>query len=172
MSGAPGEYLDLTRATHQPVRWTGTISIAALPRLAAAVADTGGLASAELQAMHDGGQVSVRGKVEANLVLTCQRCFGKLGFPVKADLNLAWVRSEKEAAVLPDVYEPLLSDSGRVNIAELIEDELLLALPISALHATPQECGTGVRGTSRQADTEAKVTRRKPFAALEALKRR
>jgi DUF177 domain-containing protein len=172
MSGASGEYLDLTRATHQPVRWTGTISIAAMSRLAAAIADTSGLASTELQAMHDGGQVCVRGKVQADLVLTCQRCFGKLGFPVKTDFNLAWVRSEKEAAELPDLYEPLLSDSGRVNIAELIEDELLLTLPISAMHAKPQECGAAVRGTSWRADTEAIATRRKPFAALEALKRR
>lgn len=164
--------MDLTRASHLPVRWTGTISIAALPRLAAAIADTRGQARAELQALHDGGQVSVQGKVEANLVLTCQRCFGNLDFPVKADINLAWVRSEKEATGLPDAYEPLLSESGRVDIAELIEDELLLALPISALHASPQECGTEIRGTSRQPVTDTKTARRKPFAALEVLRRR
>ncbi len=172
MSGAPGEYLDLTGASHQPVRWTGSISIAALPRLADAVADTRGLASAELQVLHDGGQISVQGKVEANLILTCQRCFGNLRFPVKAAFNLAWVRSEKEATGLADAYEPLISDTGRVKLTELIEDELLLALPMSALHASPQECGNGVRGTSRQSVTDAKTTRRKPFAALEVLKRR
>jgi len=172
MSGTLGEYLDLTRASHQPVRWTGTISIAALPRLAAAVADTSGQASANLQAMHDGGQVSVQGTVEANLVLTCQRCFGNLVFPVKADFNLAWVRSEKEATGLPDVYEPLLSGSGRVKIADLIEDELLLALPMAALHTVSQECGVGARSTSRRAVTDAKEKRRKPFAALESLKHR
>ncbi|HVC27993.1 MAG TPA: YceD family protein [Gammaproteobacteria bacterium] len=143
-----------------------------MPRLAAAVADTSGQASAKLQVMHDGGQVSVQGTVEANLVLTCQRCFGNLVFPVKADFNLAWVRSEKEATGLPDVYEPLLSGSGRVKIADLIEDELLLALPMAALHTVPQDCGVGARSTSRRAVTDAKEKRRKPFAALESLKHR
>jgi len=172
MSGASGDYLDLIRASHQPIRWAGTISIAALPRLAAAVAGINGQASAELQAKHDGGQVTVQGKVEANLMLTCQRCFGNMHFPVKADLNLAWVRDEKEAVSLPAVYEPLLSASGRVKIADLIEDELLLALPMAARHAAPQECGAGVRSTARPAVTDAKEKRRKPFAALESLKHR
>jgi len=122
--------------------------------------------------MHDGGQVTVQGKVETDLLLTCQLCFGNMHFPVKADFNLAWVRNENEAVSLPDLYEPLLSVSGRVKIADLIEDELLLALPMVALHASPQECGIGVRGTSRQTVTDSKATRRKPFAALEALKRR
>lgn len=172
MPGASGEYLDLTRASHQPVRWAGTISIAALPRLAAAVADIRSQANAELQAMHDGGQLTVQGKVEATLLLTCQRCFGNMHLPVKAEFNLAWVRNENEALRLPNLYEPLLSASGRVKIAELIEDELLLALPMVALHALSQECVTGIRGTSRQTVTDVKATRREPFAALKALKRR
>ena len=172
MSGALGEYLDLTRVSHLPVRRADTISLAALPRLAAAVADTSGQVTAELQAMHAGGQVTVRGKVQAHLVLTCQRCFGSLDFPVKADFNLVWVRSEAEVASLPELYEPLLSASGRVKIAELLEDELLLALPMVALHAASVECGGGIRGKSRQTVTAAKAPGSKPFAALKTLKRR
>ncbi|MGA9855927.1 MAG: YceD family protein [Gammaproteobacteria bacterium] len=143
-----------------------------MPRLAAAVADIRSLANAELQAMHDGGQLTVHGEVEANLLLTCQRCFGSMHFPVKAEFNLAWVRNENEALRLPDMYEPLLSASGRVKLAELIEDELLLALPMVALHALPQECSTGVHAASRQTVADAKAARRAPFAALKALKRR
>ncbi len=172
MSGASEEYLDLTRVSHRPVRWAGAISLSALSRLAAAVADSGGQATVELQAIQADGQVSVHGQVQANLVLTCQRCFGSLDFPVKADFNLAWVRSEEEAVRLPDVYEPLLSASGRVKIAELIEDELLLALPMAALHTPPQACGGDPRGKFQQPAKAAKTARSKPFAALQTLKRR
>jgi DUF177 domain-containing protein len=172
MSGASGEYLDLTRASHQPIGWTGSISIATLPRLAAAVADSGSQVHAELQAMHDGGQVIVQGKVEANLLLICQRCFGNMRYPVSADFKLAWVRNENEALSLPDLYEPLLSVSARVKIADLVEDEMLLALPMVALHAVAHECATGVYSTSRSTASDAKTKRREPFAALKGLKRR
>ncbi len=70
MSGAAGEYLDLTRVSQRPIRWAGAISLSALPRLAAAVADSGGQATVELQAIQDNGQVIVHGLVKATLVLT------------------------------------------------------------------------------------------------------
>ncbi|MDE2090594.1 MAG: DUF177 domain-containing protein [Gammaproteobacteria bacterium] len=142
-----------------------------MPRLASVVADTSGLASAKVHAKHDGGQITVQGKVEANLLLTCQRCFRKMEFPVNTDFNLAWVRNETEAMNLADVYEPLMSISGRVNIAELIEDELLLALPMVALHAAPQKCDLGVRDIAPPVAAEPEVDPPNPFAALEVLKR-
>ena len=116
MSGTSGEYLDLSRVGRQPVQWVGTIRIAALPRLSAALTDGNGQVSVELQAMHDGGQVSVRGTAKAKLALTCQRCFGNVEYPVAADFHLAWVRNENEASKLPEFYEPLLSTTGHVKI--------------------------------------------------------
>jgi DUF177 domain-containing protein len=171
MSGALGEYLDLTRAGHQPVRQAGSVKLAALPRLAAAVADSGGLATAELQVDSAGGRVRVQGWVQANLVLSCQRCFGKLDFPVKADINLVWVRSDAEAQNLPEGYEPLLSASGKVKFADLIEDELLLALPMAALHTPPQACKADARIRPLQASAAGKPGRSGAFAALKTLKR-
>jgi len=147
------------------------VKLAALPRLAAAVADTGGQAMAELQVVSAGGRVSVQGWVQADLVLNCQRCFGKLDFPVKADINLVWVRSDTEAQTLPEAYEPLLSASGKVKVADFIEDELLLALPMVALHMPPQLCEADARIRSLQAPAAGKPKRSKAFAALKTLKR-
>ncbi len=73
---------------------------------------------------------------------------------------------------MPDVYEPLLSLSGRVKFAELIEDELLLALPMVALHTPPQVCGGDQRGKVQPPARAVKTPRSKPFTALKTLKHR
>lgn len=172
MSGASGEYLDLTRASYRPVQWAGAISIAVLSRLSAELADNSGQATVGLLAKNDGGQVSVQGNVEAKLVLTCQRCFKNLVLPVKAGFTLAWVRNEAQAADLPDSYEPLLSASGRVKIADLIEDELLLALPLVAMHQTLHECGIRAGAVPNSDVSRHEASRTRPFAALGRLKHR
>ncbi|MDE2235219.1 MAG: DUF177 domain-containing protein [Gammaproteobacteria bacterium] len=169
MSGASGEFLDLTRASHQPVQWTGSISLGALSRLATAIAHNSGLVAVDLSARYDGDQVVVQGAVEATLMLSCQRCFAEVELPVKSEFTLAWVRSETQAAELPESYEPLLSASGRVKIADLVEDELLLALPLAVLHKPPHPCA--VTGASDTHLHEAIDTRSKPFAALKQMKR-
>ncbi|MGA9852301.1 MAG: YceD family protein [Gammaproteobacteria bacterium] len=173
MSGALPEYLDLTRTGFEPVMLSGRMELAALPRLAEAVAAPGGEAAVELRAFHDGGHTLIRGRVQAMLILACQRCFGNMEFPVAADFKLAWVRCEKDVASLPEAYEPLVSASGRVKPAEIVEDELLLALPMAALHESSRECGESMRrGLPRHKSEGIHAVRVKPFAALKALKRR
>ncbi|MGH8281213.1 MAG: YceD family protein [Gammaproteobacteria bacterium] len=107
------------------------------------------------------------------LVLICQRCFGKLSCPVTVDFSLIWVRSEADTARLPEAYEPLMSVTGNVKLTELVEDELLLALPMVALHELSTECSRRVPcGSPRRKKESIEAAPAKPFAALKALKRR
>ncbi|MGB9429064.1 MAG: YceD family protein [Gammaproteobacteria bacterium] len=172
MSGALPEYLDLTKAGQAPLRLTGQLNLNGLRRLGEAVTDSGGQAHVDLQVFDAGGRKVVWGRVQADLSLTCQRCFGKLGVPVTADFNLAWVRRAEEAARLPETYEPLISADGRVQLADVIEEELLLALPMVARHERPSECGKMIPRASRPRAGAVDVALVKPFAALKALKRR
>ena len=43
------------------------------------------------------------------------------------------IEDESEEAALPPGYEPLLIADGQVNLADVIEDELILALPVVPL---------------------------------------
>ncbi|MHB8424128.1 MAG: YceD family protein [Gammaproteobacteria bacterium] len=140
MSGTLPEYLDLTRAARQPVRLTGQLGLVTLPRLTAAAAGSGGVAEIELQIFADGGRIVVQGRVQATLGMTCQRCLGSMRLPVAAALHMVWVRGEEEAARLSADYELLVSASGRVKLADVVEDELLLALPMAAVHESSEEC--------------------------------
>ncbi|KPJ94933.1 MAG: hypothetical protein AMJ53_04110, partial [Gammaproteobacteria bacterium SG8_11] len=51
--------------------------------------------------------------------------------------TLGVVASLAEARNLPENYEPLVADHGPLSLAELVEDEILLALPAIAMHAEP-----------------------------------
>jgi len=109
------------------------------------------------------------GHITAPVKLVCQRCMKAMDFNVDANIKLAMVKSTEEAEELPDMYEPLLVDEPELSLVELIEDELMLALPIVALHSN-DNCSAVVekelQGT-QALETEAKPN---PFVVLAQLK--
>lgn len=170
-SGLP-EFLDLARVTRQPLELAGRIRIGAMSRLRAALSGSDGEARVQLQAHAEGGQIVVQGEAQAELVLICQRCLRPMQQTVSAEFQLAWVRDEHEAAALQiGSCDPLLSADGRVRLAELVEDELLLALPIVALHQM-QECDAGLQDHALHTGEPELPARENPFAVLEQLKQR
>jgi uncharacterized protein len=171
MSGGLPEYLDLTRAGRAPLNLAGSLSLSRMPRLCAALADSSGEAGIDLRVFEEGGLKVVQGSLRADLGLSCQRCFTPLLYPAIAEIRLAWARSPQEAEQLPSTYEALVSASGRVKLAELIEDELLLALPLVARHATTGDCrAPRVAIQSKRSEMATKVSN--PFAALKMRRRR
>lgn len=167
------EFLDLARASRQPLELVGRVRISGLPRLGAALADNSGEASLELVAQDDGsGRILVHGEVEAALGLICQRCLQPMRYDVATAFDLVWVRSEAEMqSVQDESCDPLLSADGRVKLSDLIEDELLLALPIVALH-DKGECDADRKIPDVKAQKPEKPAKQNPFAVLEQLKQR
>ncbi len=86
--------------------------------------------------------VFVQGNVAANLELTCQRCGGGIKTKVSAEFLYTPVRraAEESEEQIPEAYEEIeLNEVGEINLIQLVEDELMLALPIVAMHE-PNEC--------------------------------
>lgn len=75
------------------------------------------------------GTVVIVMRVEADLPLLCQRSLEPYLEPVERRSSLAVVESVADQDAVPDHYEPVLADSGRLALQDLVEDELLLALP-------------------------------------------
>lgn len=170
-SGLP-EFLDLARVTRQPLERAGRIRIGSMPRLAAVLSDSSSAeAQVELDMQDDGsGRIVVQGTVAAQLALICQRCLKPMSQHISTDFRLVWVRNEAEAAAIEiESTDPLLSEDGRVKLAELVEDELLLALPIVALHKL-ETCGTGLEMHENPAAKPEVPARQNPFAMLKQLK--
>ena len=108
-------------------------------------------------------------RADATLPLTCQRCMGEVETPVTVDRHFVFVDDEDRASALDDESDDdVLVAAPDFNLHALIEDELLLALPLVPRHDT---CPADVRLSAQSADFDAaQVDKVNPFAALAALK--
>lgn len=118
----------------------------------------------------------VHGNVKAVLTLVCQRCLEPMEYPVDTEFNLALVRGFQEAERLPEEFDPLLlEDEQPVAVRELIEDELLLAIPDVPRHGDDRACEIKERPEVVEAvettPIERQVSSDNPFAVLASLKR-
>lgn len=111
------------------------------------------------------GRARVECHVSAHLIMRCQRCLEPLAVPVDSYFQLGLVGSEAEAEQLPEDLDPLLVSDQPVRLPDLLEDELLLCLPLVPMHREG-ECG----GASLSAEDEPETKKDNPFAVLAALK--
>ena len=105
-------------------------------------------------------------RIDAALPLECQRTLQRYLEPVHLVQRLGLIRDEADEAGLPEGYEPLLMpDDGMLRPAELVEDELILAVPV-----VPAMPGTEAmeRDWPVQEEEQAQAN---PFAALAGLKK-
>lgn len=74
------------------------------------------------------------GQIKTDAKLICQRCMGEMELPIALDFELAFVRSEAEMEILPEGYDTTLIEDTPVMLSDIIEDEILLALPAIPKH--------------------------------------
>ena len=153
----------------------GRLSIKGLKRLHPLVRATEGEVDYILHFERDeSGIPCVTGKVEATLVLQCQRCMQDMAFPVSTKVRLGIVRTRQEAEQLPTNYEPLLVAEGDTTLTSIVEDELILALPIVAMHrqedCAMEDMALAHAGQDQKEDATG-TGRQNPFAILATLKK-
>ncbi|MEW5837544.1 MAG: YceD family protein [Pseudomonadota bacterium] len=83
---------------------------------------------------NEAGHRMVEGEVATAVDLVCQRCLEPVSVDIHADVMLGVVQDEQGIAKLPESAEPLLLGDEPVCLADLIEDEILLALPVAPRH--------------------------------------
>lgn len=81
----------------------------------------------------------LKGHLHANLKLQCQRCLEPFTYEIISDFALGIVRTLDEEKALPELYEPAMVQDGQLALREVIEDELILNLPIIPRHE-PEHC--------------------------------
>lgn len=108
-------------------------------------------------------------QARATVWLTCQRCLQPFSVPLEIDRRLRFVRGEAQAEALDaEIEDDVLALSKSLDLRELIEDELLLALPIVPRHdLCPQPLPVPL---AEAPAPDAVPERENPFAALQRLK--
>jgi len=162
------EHVDPYRFAEQSLQLRGLVKITDMPRLAGSLISADGAVMVDLQFGKDEqGLTYLKGKIDAKLALECQRCMQPFIYEIIPDFALGIVTTLDEANALPSHYEPVLTKDGQLALRELIEDELILNLPI-----IPKHNADGCKIQLPKADIAAIDKRENPFHVLEALKER
>lgn len=110
-------------------------------------------------------------EAHADLPLVCQRCLSPVDVQVAVNRSFRFVADEATASAQDDASEEdLLALSRSFDLVELVEDEMLMEMPVAPRHET---CPAPVKMSVTDAAFEtASATRKNPFAVLGAIKTR
>jgi len=147
----------------------GAIPVDAFHRLAGWLAATEGELTFELRFGRDEqGRWHVQGHLAGSVALECQRCLGQFALPLDRAFELVLVESEAEAETLPEEVEAVVVGSRRsVHTVDLLEDELILALPLVPRCEAVRRCAPAVELLDSEEVLEDDPTpRQQPFAGL------
>lgn len=176
--------VDLRALARSGAPLSGELSLAALERLAADLPEWPSPASVRWQAQAEfraanpalatqpergaqGQPLWLRLTLQAAVPQTCQRCLQPYAESVEVDRWFRFVADEATAEAQDDeAEEDLLVFQPRFNLLELLEDELLMALPLVPMH---EVCPTDVPMSAGDL-ADGGSGRPNPFAALAALK--
>ena len=156
-------------------QFSGEIPLAAFPRLRSLVLGDGSVA-VELGFMRDDEGLSrVRGRAVLAPMLQCQRCLEPVARRLDVAIDLCVVRSEEQAAEMAEQFDTFVLTEDDVSIVDLVEDDLLLALPsqvCNAYDACPNQPELVFPAADGAGVGEKEAARPNPFGVLAGLKNR
>jgi len=153
-----------------------TIPLSELPRVSHELIGKDGEASGHVRFSRQMGHAVADLDVRAAPEVVCQRCMLPMRWPVNVKSRIALVSDYDAADRVPDGMEVFLVEADSVSVRDLVDEEVMLALPHVPRHEEGSECaGRQVALPGQEADAEeaAAAQVQKPFAQLgELLKRK
>jgi uncharacterized protein len=167
MSPASVDLVNAVELASRAARLERTLGLPQLKRLVEAGALEGTRIVAGLTFGVFGGRTTISARVEGEVVLACQRCLHPCTCTVEESAALAVVARDTDD--VPGGYEPLLGDAERLSVVDLIEEQVLLGLPLVPMHATAALCGAAAPAPIAAGTEPAVDDRQRPFANLREL---
>lgn len=173
MSGRLPVEIDAVRCADQARRVQGYVPLSAFKRLAAWLDGSAGQLAFDLAfARGDDDRRWLHGHVTGTVDLRCQRCLESFALPLERAFDLVLVSDEAEAERLPEALEPVVIGSAHtVRTVDLVEDELILALPLIPRCEVVRDCQPGVELLeSERIEEMLEAPKQRPFAGLDKSK--
>lgn len=144
----------------------GRIDVAELSRLTELLASPQGEVEVSFEfSMSDYSIPMVSGQVKTSLQVECQRCL--LPLPVDLELEFSLLVDATDEQVRESSLDTLVNEDGVVDIFEVVEDEIILALPLVAMHEN-ETCNEHWQAAQ---ETQQPVIKENPFSVLKDLKK-
>ena len=149
----------------------GEWPLAQFSRVCELLVSDAGIAHARLQfGREERGLIVMRGDLEVEVQMVCQRCLEPANIPVHSEFVYAVLREGASQDSLPKSYDALEVGEEPLDLLSLVEDELLLALPIVPAH-DPDACRHPAGFAAAPEPSVEEVPRSNPFDVLAQLKR-
>lgn len=170
MSGGWPATIDPVPLAEQGATLSGELPVTSMPRLAELCLDKRGSVIIDLKFGRDGveGLRFMRGRVQAQIGVTCQRCLEPMTLTIEIKPDLIVLRPGERTELEEQDNAVVVARS--MPLCTFVEDELLLALPMIPMHPLAQCPARDRIGAKPKAPmTKQRVN---PFAGLNALKRK
>jgi uncharacterized protein len=115
------------------------------------------------------GLVTIRLDVEAELPLLCQRSLAPYREKIERRSLLVVIEDVTEQESIPESYEPVLVEQRRMALKDIVEEELLLAIPQVPRNPEIEEIELSTDGEVRASSDIGKEQSHRPFAGLAGL---
>ncbi|MEZ5540748.1 MAG: YceD family protein [Pseudomonadota bacterium] len=163
------ERLDLLATADAGRVLQGRLPLASMERVVPLLSSSAGTLQVSLELGKDpDGTRYLAGTVHGTVELQCQRCLEPFELLLDLAFRLGIVRDTEAAARLHARYEPLVVGAEPVRIADIVADEVLLALPLVPAHVEDAQCNEFVKAY-RPPEHDLRDS---PFAVLAGLKQK
>lgn len=110
------------------------------------------------------GVPAIEGRVKTRLTVECQRCLKAMEVPL--DMELKLLVNASEELIAESNLDSVYCDDGKVDIFEVVEDELILGLPLVTMH----DDTTCNKFWPAQEEDSGAAAKENPFSVLAKLK--
>jgi uncharacterized protein len=171
MSGVLPVSVDPVRLADQSAQLRGVLPVARMRRLTELCGSDFGEAQVDLRFVKeaDSGLRRLQGQIRAMLDCRCERCLERFRLPVQADVSLRIV-SPGERGWADD--SDALEADGPMALSEIVENELILALPMVPMHPQDQCPAAALLDGQTGKQEPSSIRQENPFGALAALRKK
>lgn len=160
--------IDPFRFADQTLSLEGNLSVNKMKRLLPSLSSSEGEVKIHIQfGVDEQGTHFAKGSLATSLVLRCQRCMEPFNYEIMSDFLFGFATTEEQARQLPHSCDAVIVENGELWLNEIIEEELLVSLPIVPLH-DPSVCKVTLPYASSTPATDVKEE--SPFKVVELLR--
>lgn len=162
--------VDVRKLVRKGAEISTEFPVSQLPRFLGMLANTDGSITAVLRFYLDEQKIQrIDGEVTARTFVTCQRCLEAMPMTLDSHFELGVVRDEDRAKQLPGYLDPFIVGEELVNLADIVEEELMLSLPFVNYHDL-ENCSRDEVFSTGDFEESVEEPADNPFQVLERLK--
>ena len=151
---------DLESLANREVTLRGELALNELTRLLEVLHSAVGSVRAALRfRQRRDGWIAVELDLQASVELVCQRCLEPFRHELAERVDVVLADAATLPATVPEGFEAFELEEGRLRPAQLIEDELIVAVPLVPKHARLEDCGSLARYSAERSERSETVDR-------------